>query len=223
MPVSSLRSSIGKKVLMAISGLVIVGFLISHLAGNLLIFGGPDALNAYGEKLRHLGWLLWAVRLFLLAMVVVHSVTSVQLARENRRARPQRYQVQQYAETTPAARAMLISGALLLVYLVYHLLHFTFRVTHPSISQGVDALGRHDIYTMVVRSFQQLPLTLAYILGVACVCVHLSHGVASAFQTLGLTTERTLPIMTVASRGFALAVFLGYCAIPVAVWLGLVV
>lgn len=219
---SYLNSSIGKKALMAVSGLVLVGFIISHLLGNLLIFGGPDALNAYGAKLRHLGWLLWVARVFLIIMVAVHVTTSVELAIENRRARPQRYRMQRYAETTPAARAMLVSGLLVLAYLVYHLLHFTFRVTNPDLSHGVDALGRHDIYTMVVRSFQYTPIALAYIAGMACVCLHLSHGVASAFQTLGLTTERTIPILSWISRLFALAVFLGYCAIPVAVWVGVV-
>src|SRR3990167_9323817 len=117
---------------------------------------------------------------------------------------------------------MLVSGLLVLAYLVYHLLHFTFRVTNPDLSQGVDALGRHDIYTMVVRSFQHTPIALAYIAGRAFVCLHLSHGVASAFQTLGLTTERTIPVLSWFSRLFALAVFLGYCAIPVAVLSGVV-
>jgi len=222
MCVSWLRSSIGKKALMAVSGLVLVAFLVSHLLGNLLIFGGPEALNAYGAKLRHLGWGLWAARVFLIVMVIVHITTSVQLAMENRRARPQRYQIQRHAETSPAARAMLISGLFVLVYLLYHLLHFTFRVTNPEISHSLDALGRHDIYSMVVRSFQQPSVVLAYIGGMAFVCLHLSHGVASAFQTLGLTTERTIPVLGWVSRLFALAVFLGYCAIPVAVLLGVV-
>lgn len=207
---------------MAVSGLMLVGFIISHLLGNLLIFRGPDALNAYGAKLRHLGWWLWAARVFLLVAVVVHIATSVQLAIENRRARPQGYQRQGYAETTLAARTMLVSGGLVLAYLVYHLLHFTFRVTNPDLSHGVDALGRHDIYAMVVYSFQQLPISLAYVAGMACVCLHLSHGVSSAFQTLGLTTERTIPVLTWISRLFALAVFLGYSSIPIAVLLGVV-
>ena len=207
---------------MAVSGLALVGFIVGHLLGNLLIFSGPDALNAYGAKLRHLGWMLWAVRIFLIVMVAVHIKTSLELAVENRRARPQGYRVQRYAETSPAARAMLVSGGLVLAYLIYHLLHFTFRVTNPGVSHGVDALGRHDIYTMVVRSFQQPPIVLAYIAGMACVCLHLSHGVASAFQTLGLTTERTIPVLGWMSRLFALVVFLGYCAIPVAVLLGII-
>ena len=222
MCVSWLRSSIGKKALMAASGLVLVGFLIGHLGGNLLIFRGPDALNAYGAKLRHLGPLLWVVRAFLLMAVLVHIKTSMELAVENRRARPQGYHMVRRSETTPAAGLMVLSGLLVLAYLVYDLLHFTVRVTNPDISHGVDALGRHDIYTMVVRSFRQVPITLAYLAGMACVCLHLSHGVASAFQTLGLTTERTIPVLSWISRLFALAVFLGYCAIPMAVLLGFV-
>ena len=207
---------------MALSGLVLVGFIISHLLGNLLIFRGPEALNAYAQKLRHYGALLWAARAFLLVAVLVHIKTSMELAIENRRARPQGYRMQRHAETTPAARLMVLSGLLVLTYLVYHLLHFTFRVTNPGISHGVDALGRHDVYSMVVHSFQRAPIALAYIAGMAFVCLHLSHGVGSAFQTLGLSNERTLPLYQWSSRFFALAVFLGYCAIPVTVFLGFV-
>ena len=208
--------------MMALSGLVLVGFIISHLLGNLLVFRGPDVLNAYALKLRHLGPLLWAARGFLLLAVLVHIKTSMELAIENRRARPQAYRMQRHAETTPAARLMVVSGLLVLAYLIYHLLHFTFRVTNPDFSHGVDALGRHDVYSMVVRSFQHAPIALAYVAGMAFVCLHLSHGVASAFQTLGLTNERTLPVLSWSSRLFALAVFLGYSAIPVAILIGAV-
>ena len=207
---------------MAISGLVLVAFIIGHLAGNLLIFRGPEALNAYGAKLRDLGWGLWAARLGLLLAAAVHIVTSVTLAMENRRARPQPYRIQRYKEATPTSRAMLVSGVLVLAYLVYHLLHFTFRVTHPALSSGVDAQGRHDVHAMVVGSFQQAPITVAYLAGMACVAWHLDHGVASAFQTLGVSSERAVPLFGRLSRLFALAVFLGYSAIPAAVWLGIV-
>lgn len=213
-------SSIGKKVLMAASGLVLVGFVIAHLAGNLLIFAGPDALNGYAKKAEGLGPWLWAARGGLLVAVAVHIWTSVQLSLENRRARPQRYRVYRASETTPAARTMMATGLLLLAYLIYHLLHFTFRVTNPGISHGVDPLGRRDVYVMVVRSFQQVPISLAYVLGVGAVCVHLSHGIASAVQTLGLSTERTLAAVFWAGRALAAAVFLGYTAIPAAVLAG---
>ena len=158
----------------------------------------------------------------LLAALVVHLVTSVQLTLENRRARPQAYAAYHPVKTTLAARTMMATGILLLVYLVYHLLHFTFRVTNPEISHGLDALGRRDVYTMVIRSFRQLPICLAYVLGVGVVCFHLSHGIASAPQTLGLNNERTLAAVSLAGRAAAVTIFLGYSSIPLAILTGFV-
>jgi succinate dehydrogenase / fumarate reductase cytochrome b subunit len=222
MCISWLRSSIGKKALMAASGLALIGFVVMHLLGNLLIYRGPDALNAYAKKLRDLGPMLWVARGGLLLALIAHVVTSIQLSIENRKARPVRYAVQRSAETTVAAKTMLLSGLLLLVYLVYHLLHFTFRVAHHEISHAVDPFGRQDVYAMAVQSFAHPAIVLAYLAGVAVVCLHLSHGLASAFQTLGLNNERTLLILTGLSRLFAALVFLGYASIPLAVLLGLI-
>lgn len=219
---SWVRSSIGKKVLMAASGLVLLGFVVIHLLGNLLIYQGPEALNAYAHKLRELGWLLWAARAFLLAVLVVHVWTSLVLAHENRMARPQRYAVQRTQETTVAARSMLISGVMVTAYLAYHLLHFTFRVTNPDISHAMDRFGHPDIYAMAVLSFQQPAITLAYIIGMAAVCLHLSHGIGSACQSLGLNDERTIPIVVFAGRLIAVVLFIGYTAIPLSVLAGLV-
>ena len=207
---------------MAVSGLVLVGFVIAHLLGNLLIYLGPEAINAYAKHLRDLGPLLWVARGVLLLAVIVHAETSVRLAIENRRARPQPYEAARHRETTLAARTMMASGLLLVAYLVYHLLHFTFRVTNPAISHATDALGRHDVYAMMVRSFQQPAISLAYILGMTVLCLHLGHGIGSVFQTLGLTNERTIPFATRAGRLLAFAIYLGYISIPLAVLLGLV-
>ena len=216
------RSSIGKKALMAASGLALTAFVFVHLLGNLMIYLGPNALNAYARKLRELGPLLWLARGLLVGAALLHVWTSVSLARENRAARPVPYAVRRTRETTRAARTMMLSGVLALAYLVYHLLHFTFRVTHPSISHLRDSLGRHDVYAMVVLSFRQWPISLAYVLGVACLSLHLSHGMASAFQSLGFSDERTMPRLARAGRILALAMFIGYASIPVAVWLGLI-
>jgi succinate dehydrogenase / fumarate reductase cytochrome b subunit len=207
---------------MALSGLALLGFVVMHLAGNLLIFRGPGALNAYAAKLEHLGGWLWVPRIGLLAALLVHIWASIQVTLENRRARPRAYARFRPAETTLAARTMMATGILLLAFLVYHLLHFTFRVTHPEISHGLDALGRRDVYTMVVRSFQQPLLSLAYFLGVGAVCFHLSHGIASTCQTLGLSNERTLALLSQAGAWAAVLIFLGYSAIPLAALLGLV-
>ncbi len=216
------RSSIGKKLLMAGSGLVLVGFVIAHLLGNLLIYLGPEAINAYAQHLWQLGPLLWVARGVLLATVVVHAATSAQLAIENRRARPQPYQALRQRETTVAARTMMASGLLLAAYLIYHLLHFTFGVTNPGIAHATDALGRHDVYAMMVLSFQQPAISLAYLLGMAILCLHLGHGIGSVFQTLGLANERTIPRIARAGRLVAFAVYLGYISIPLAVLLGFV-
>lgn len=205
---------------MAASGLLLIGFVIAHLLGNLLVFAGPGSLNAYAKKLRDWGGLLWAARVSLLAALVVHVWASIRLAAENRAARPVRYHATYPTQTTWAARTMLLSGLLMAGYLVYHLLHMTFRITNPDISHATDALGRHDVYSMVVWSFRHRAIALAYVLGVGLLCFHLSHGMASAFQTLGLTTERTIPLIGHASRIMAIAVFIGYASIPLAVLFG---
>ncbi len=215
-----LRSSVGRKAMVAVTGLLLVGFVVLHLAGNLLIYGGPDAINAYAKKLSELGPLLWGARAALLATVLVHLWTSIQLAIESRRARPQGYRKPQSRETTLAARTMALSGLLLLACIVYHLLHFTFRVTPPSLSHLTDALGRHDVYAMMVLSFQHAPIALGYVLAMGLLALHLDHGVASVFQTLGWADDRSLPRLGLASRVIALLVFVGYSSIPLAVLFG---
>ncbi len=216
------HSSMGRKVLMATTGLLLLGFVIAHLLGNLLIFLGPEALNAYALKLRHLGPGLWIARLILLGAVGIHIWTSSQLTLEKRKARPVAYQVYHPSQTTHAARSMMLSGLLIVAYLAYHLLHFTFRVTNPEVAHLTDTLGRHDVYRMMVSSFQHWPISLAYLVGVAMVCLHLSHGIGSSMQTLGMTNERTLNTLTRVGQGIAAALFVGYASIPLAVLLGVI-
>ena len=215
-------TSVGKKAVMAVSGLILVGFVIVHLADNCLIFLGPDALNGFAHRLHRLGPLLWTARLILLAAVFVHIVTSIQLTIENRRARARRYAVYRPSDTTLAARTMALSGLLILAYVVYHLLHFTFRTTDPSLQHLTDAMGRYDVYRMVVRSFQQPGIVLAYAAGLVVVCAHLSHSIGSVFQTLGLADDRTLPLVMTAGRVLSGLLFVGYMSIPLTVLLGVV-
>ncbi|MBI3320703.1 MAG: succinate dehydrogenase cytochrome b subunit [Candidatus Omnitrophica bacterium] len=212
--------SIGKKAIAAVTGLALFGFVIAHLAGNLLIFFGPDALNAYAKKLRDLGPWLWAARVALLVAAISHVWVTILLAIENRRARTVRYAVYRPIRTTLGARIMVASGLLLLAFLISHLLHFTFGVTHPAIAHLQDPLGRHDVYRMVVYGFRDLKVALAYIIAMAFLCVHLGHGIASSFQSLGVTNERLLPPLAWAGRLAALAIFLGYVSIPLAVLIG---
>ena len=217
---SLLRTSIGKKVIVAVTGLLLFGFVLMHLAGNLTIFLGPDALNAYAEKLRHLGGLLWVARAALLAAALAHIAVSVQVTIENRRARPSRYAVVQPAQSTVASRSMIVSGLTILAFLAYHLAHFTFRVTHPDMSNLTDALGRHDVYSMVVYGFQQPVISGLYVTAMALLCLHLGHGLASTCQTLGWADDRTMPVAQRIGAIVAGLIAVGYCAIPVSVLAG---
>ena len=213
-------TSIGKKCLVALSGLILLGFVMGHLAGNLMIYGGPTALNGYAKKLRELSPLLWGVRLGLALAVLVHIWMSIRVTRENAAARPVRYRNPHTQVTTTSAKTMWLSGLFVVAYLVYHLLHFTFRVAHPELSRVVDPLGHVDVYAMVVRSFQQWPISFAYLIGMALLCLHLSHGIGSALHTLGLTSEGLMPVVAWMSRLIALVIFLGYMSIPAAVLTG---
>jgi len=222
MTATTLSSSIGKKAMMAASGILLLGFVIAHLAGTLLVFAGQDALNAYAEKLRHFGPWLWVARAGLLATAAVHVWVGIVLVRENRQARAVGYRKPAWRQTTAAARTMAVTGALLALYVVYHLMHFTFQTAHPALAAGTDPLGRADVYTMVVRSFQDARIALVYVAAMFFLALHLSHGIASTVQTLGLNTERSIPVTARIGAGIAVLIFLGYAAIPVAIFFGAV-
>ncbi len=219
---ASPQSSIGQKALMAATGLILLAFVISHLLGNLLVFAGPEALNAYALKLRHMAPLLWLARALLLLAVVVHLWTSIRLSRQNRLARPVGYRRFRPGETSLSARTMLLSGVLLLAYLVYHLLQFTFHTTDPALAHLTDPLGNHDVYAMVITAFRNPWISCIYVVGMAALCAHLSHGFDSSFQSLGVNNERLLPLLQRVGQALSLAIFMGYSSIPVAVLLGIV-
>lgn len=213
--------SIDKKAIMAVTGLMLIGFVAMHLLGNLTVYFGPGGINAYAAVLERLGELLWVARAGLIAAVILHIVMAVLLTRENRSARPVDYAVKRSLHTTYAARTMAVSGVLLAVFVVYHLLHFTFRLTHPEISHFTDAAGRRDVYRMVVLSFQDPYLTGGYVAAMALLCSHLSHGIGSFLQSLGLNDERFLPAATNLGRFISAALFVGYASIPVSIYFGI--
>ncbi|OGX05538.1 MAG: hypothetical protein A3G87_03105 [Omnitrophica bacterium RIFCSPLOWO2_12_FULL_50_11] len=217
-----ITSSIGKKIVIAVTGLFLFGFVIGHLAGNLLIFAGPDALNSYARKLRDLAPLVWSARFVLLASVVFHIWTSILLTIENRAARPIGYEVRKTIQTSIAARTMMLSGLVILAFIIYHLLHFTFRVTHPEISHLTDSLGRHDVYSMVVLSFQKVYISAVYGIAMTLLCLHLAHGASSWLQTLGWNNERTQPLFVRISAAVSLLILIGYVSIPISVLCGVV-
>ena len=219
-------SSIGKKILVALTGLILVVFVLGHMAGNLLIFAGPDAINEYGHMLHTMGHggLIWVARLGLLAAVVVHIVATIHLTKQNREARQGKYGQEATRVATPASRIMIYSGLTVLVFLIYHLLHFTVRAgneyNNPEIyTYLLNGEPVHNVFKMVIDGFSWAPAAVFYIIAMVLLSNHLSHGVSSLFQTLGLTTNKSWPLFQKAAHGFALLILVGNCSIPVAIWL----
>jgi len=217
-----LSSSIGRKWVVALTGIVLVLFVIGHMLGNLSLFLGQNAINSYAQFLQGLGEILWLVRIVLLTCVVLHIWFTITLWHENMRSRPQKYAVKNDLGTTVYARLMRISGLTVLAFVLYHLAQFTWQYFTPETRTGVDAEGRHDVYRMVITAFECPFVSGFYILAVGLLGMHLSHGVASLFQTLGITTEKMRPVFERGGLILAWVVFLGFASIPTAVLLGLV-
>lgn len=216
-----LSSSIGRKWIVAITGIILVVFVIGHLLGNLSIFLGLDAINAYSLFLQNLGELLWIVRIALLVSVVLHITCTMLLWHENRTATPQKYAVDNKLKTTIYARSMRLSGLVVLAFILFHLAEFTWQLMNPETRTWVDALGRHDVYRMVIAGFSNPLISGFYILAIGLLAMHLSHGIASLFQTLGLTTAKLRPLFEKAGRIVAWVIFIGFVSIPLAVLLGI--
>lgn len=210
-------------MVVAITGLILIGFVVGHLIGNLQIFLGPDWINSYAEHLRDLGPLLWAVRVFLLVTVVLHIYYTIRLAIENRAARPNRYAKKDHVKASFASRHMAMSGLIVLAFILYHLAHFTVRVADPRFALlKADPLNRYDVYSMMVYGFQNPIVSGFYILAMFLLTLHLTHGASSFFQSLGLNDKKMTARLAGLGRAFAWLIFLGYTSIPVAVLLGIV-
>lgn len=217
-----LGSSVGKKIIMAVTGLILVLFVIVHLLGNTSIFAGPDGINAYAVALRELGPVVWIFRLAMLAFFLIHIWLGVKLTIENNQARSVSYAQKKNIRTSYAAQTMIYTGVILLVFVVYHLLHFTFQVTNPELSHFTDAAGRHDVYAMVVLSFQKFFITLVYVLAMVFLLLHLSHGIGSMFQSSGINSRNSIPVMQSIGKWVAVVLFVGYITIPIAILVGIV-
>src|SRR5580698_9155847 len=223
-------SSLGKKYLMAGSGAVMFLFVMGHLAGNLQMFLGPEAINRYGDFLQSNVELLWPVRIVLLAIIAIHIWSATQLTLENRAARPQAYAQWQPTAATYASRTMMVSGIIVAFFIVYHLLHYTVMVKAVNLTgqdfdakpEFFDSQGRHDIYKMMVVGFQQWPVSIFYLIGVGLLCLHLSHGMSAMFQSLGWKKHSYGPCLEKAAIAGAIILFCGYVSIPLSVLLGVV-
>jgi succinate dehydrogenase / fumarate reductase cytochrome b subunit len=213
------HSSIGKKYVMAITGLGLFLFVIAHMAGNLQIFLGANQLNAYAFTLKSTPLVLWSFRLGLMAIFIFHITAGIQLAVANRRARPRGYKKFQVVASTFASRTILISGLIILAFIVFHLSHFTFGFVNPTYLALTDDLGRHDVYRMMVEGFSKPLVSIFYIFSMGLLLIHLSHGVSSSFQSLGLRSKRSFRFFEIFARVSALVIFLGNCSIPLAILL----
>jgi len=215
-------TSIGRKIWMAISGFVLVGFVCGHMLGNLQVFLGQDQLNTYAEKLHAIPALLWSIRFVMLTVVLIHIIDGIWLWLGNNASRPIAYERRQFKEATLASRTMIWTGLGILLYVVYHLLHFTLIVTNPEYAGLRDVLGRPDVYSMVVMGFQNYLISGVYFVAVIFLAFHLSHAISSLFQTLGWNTIAVQPILKRIAYTVSILLFLGYTSIPVAIVLGLV-
>jgi len=217
-------TTIGKKVLMAVSGVVLFGFLIGHMAGNLQVFLGHQAYNEYAKFLHDTPTLLWGTRGVLLLMVLVHIVAAVQLVKANADARPVAYKMKKSIASTYASKTMKISGPLLLAYIIYHLAHFTFGVTAGLGYEHLppDPEGLPNVYFNVVSSFQIPWLVGVYAVAQVLLGLHLYHGAWSVLQSLGINHRRYNLQMRGAASAFALAIVVGFLAVPFGVLFGLV-
>jgi succinate dehydrogenase / fumarate reductase cytochrome b subunit len=208
------RTTIGKKVIMAVTGIILFGFLIGHMAGNLQFFLGREVLNAYAEKLRAVPALLWSVRLALLVSVILHIVAAVQLWLLQRAARPVGYIKKDNVGSTYASRTMYWSGPIIALFVIYHLLDLTWGVAHSGDFEHLNA------YDNVVTGFSNPIVSLFYVVAVVLLGFHLYHGLWSLFQSLGFAHPRYTPKLKLLAKVFTVFLVLGFLVVPIAILFG---
>jgi succinate dehydrogenase / fumarate reductase cytochrome b subunit len=218
------KNTVGKKIVMSVTGMSLIAFILLHLMGNLTLFSGPAGINAYSAALHRFGSFVLIFRLIIIAMFSLHVFYGIQLTLENRVAKPQAYAVRQDLSSTFAGKNMIWTGLLIAAFLCYHLLQFTFQVTDPGIAAGrhMDAMDRPDVFMMVVLSFRKSFISAGYIFFLACLGLHLSHSIQSSLQTLGLHSEKAFPLIVRGGTIMAILIFLGFISIPLVVLSGLV-
>lgn len=213
-----LDTTVGKKAALAVSGLVLFGFVFGHMLGNLQVFLGPDVYNHYAEVLKGNAPLLWGVRTTLSTALVVHITMMIQLYSRSTSARPVGYRVQKAVTSTYASATMKYTGPLLLAYIVFHILHFT----APGLGLGVFEYSPTDAYGNFVNSFQIWWVTLFYVVSNLLLSMHLYHGSWSLMQSLGLSHPRYNPLRARIAQGVAMLITVGNVAMPLCVLFGIV-
>jgi succinate dehydrogenase / fumarate reductase cytochrome b subunit len=210
-------STIGKKIVMAVTGIMMFGFIIAHLAGNLQVFEGPAKLNAYGAFLHNIGELLWPLRIVLIIAITLHIVATVQLALRKKRARPIGYSRKEAIASSYASRTMYWSGPIVLAFIIFHLLQLTAGYIQPG-----AAYIPGDVYHNVVSGFQVWWVSVSYIIAISLLGLHLRHGLWSMFQSLGIHQPQHTALLQKTAMVIAVLIVLGYISIPISVLLGLV-
>lgn len=214
------RTSIGAKHVMAVTGLLLLLFAIVHMLGHLQMFGGPDMYNSYAHTLQSLWEVKWPVRVGLLALLIIHMVTAIGLVARNRAARPIGYARYKAVTSSAAGRAMGVTGLFVFAFLAFHILHFTVGMVQPGYFHQLDPKQRYDAYAMFVHGFQNPGIYGAYLAGILLLSLHLGHGAASWLQSLGLRHPK-YPFDKIGAPIAAL-LFIGYMAPPTAVLLHLI-
>ena len=207
-----LNSSIGLKITMALTGVILSGFVLVHMLGNLQAYQGAEALDAYGKLLRKEPALLWTFRLVLLSAVGLHIWAFIALTRKNLQARPQAYQATKYKESSFASRSMTITGPLILLFIIYHILHLTTGTFHPDFQEGA-------VYHNLVSGLKGI-VGVIYVVAMIMLAFHLWHGVWSMFQTLGAPEDRYRSLGRRFATIFTILVTLGFASVPLAVLTG---
>ena len=218
--ISLYRTSVGKKFYMAISGAILIGFLVAHMVGNLKMYMGADAFNHYAEFLREVGYPilphmvgLWIFRVVLLACVALHMLSAWQVYTQSRNARGSKYKKEESLSFAYASRTMRWGGVIIAAFVIYHILHFTTGAAHPQFEHGAA-------YENVIFGFQS-PLVIAfYVLALVMVTFHVYHGLWSAFQTVGANHPKYNPFRRPLALALALALLLGFLTVPVGVAMG---
>jgi succinate dehydrogenase / fumarate reductase cytochrome b subunit len=216
-------SSIGKKLVVAITGIVLVLFLAGHLVGNLVVFLGAEPFNEYAYFLHHMlhGAGIWAFRAVMLVMITAHIAATVALTRQNRAAR-QAYEHKATLQASKSSRTMILSGLTILAFVIYHMLHFTARVgneyNNPELYKFMlDGKEVHNAWKMVIDGFSWPPASIFYVIAMTLLCSHLMHGVGSIFQTLGFRSQKAAGLIKLISVGYSVFIWVGFVSIPVAI------
>jgi len=206
-------SPIGKKTVMAVTGMILFGFVLVHMAGNLQVFLGREKFDAYGRLLRVEPALLWFARGVLLLAVILHIVASIQLTALNQKSRPIGYKKSTAIDSSYASRTMMWSGPIIAAFIVYHILHFTLGTVHPDFHEG-------QVYDNVIAGFRVIPVSIAYIVSMILLGMHLNHGLWSMFQSIGVTNPRYSAALRRFANIFSILIVAGFISIPIAVMAG---